>query len=402
MLLPYLLTGTAITAAVATPFFMKWLAAGNVLFTEVHEGTVKTILRSGSFDHMVMSLKGYRLNDPRGPGYDSSKPAWEVLPVPAGKEKDFDRRGFLTRWLGLFYVGLPPFRTVHSYRFAWSELRQDEKTGEQKVWPRNERTDFIYAVSFPYILILVEAETKDRLPVTVTFQVSLRVVNPYKALFDSENYFQSVAGAAINAARNYVGSKEYSELVSEFKHMHDDSQDASALFAKPLRDLNDTCPGESKGLHELYGVIIERADPLQIDLAGDQKDEILRSTVKRYTADQEAYTIKVSGEATADAQLALKTAEAEGIRRVGTATGEAYTAKLDALAKHAGLAEVLIQAEAMTSPGEGTRIIWANNPFFRNSGMADILDGLGLKNLDQLKETLSHLAGNHEEAKENA
>ena len=381
---------------IGLPFFLKWLAEGNTLFTTVPEGTAKAAMKSKTLDHVVMSLKGSHLNKPGSSWYDESIPDWEV--VENVSEVSYEDRNFLSRWLGIYYVGIPPFRTVYTYRFAWNEMSKKED-GTKKVWSRDERTDFIYVVAFPYVFIVDEAETDDNLPVDVQIQATVRVVNPYKALFDTENWMEVVSGALIAATRNFVGSKDYADLVSESR-LPKGGTDTSGgdRLCTPVLKLNDTYPDGSPGLHGRYGVIIESVDILRVDIAGERKAEILDATVQRYTADQKAYTTSTLGKAEAEATLAKGTASAKvielegvakasAIENAGLAEAKALTARLAAWNGGGTLNALIAQMEAMGSQGPGKTVIWANNPFVQKfNGLAEALDTLGIKSLDELKE----------------
>jgi regulator of protease activity HflC (stomatin/prohibitin superfamily) len=270
-------------------------------------------------------------------------------------------------------------------------MTQDPKTGEKKVWPRKEWTDFIYVVSFPYIMTLVEAETLDNLPVTVMFQLRIRIVNPFKALFDTENWMDVVSGAAIGAARNFVGSKTYAELVSERKLGAKLAKDAADSFSTLLVELNEQLPGlpDGYGLHREYGAIVEGADVQSISLAGERAGEILEATVKAYTADQNAYATEKAGQADASARRAIGTADADVIRLKAVAEADGLTAKLAAWNNGGRLNALIVQMEAMKAEGAGTKVIWANNPFVQSmDGLAELLDKLGFTSIDDLKAAI--------------
>jgi regulator of protease activity HflC (stomatin/prohibitin superfamily) len=394
---------------IGLPFFLKWLAEGNILFTTVPEGTAKAVLKSKTLDHIVLSLKGSHLNKPGSLWYDPALPDWEVVKNVRGSKITYEDRNFLSRWLGIYYVGIPPFRTVYEYLFEWNEMRLGND-GSKEVWARKERTDFIYAVAFPYIFIVDEAETKDRLPVDVEIQATVRVVNPYKALFDTENWMEVVSGTLIAAARNFIGSEDYGDLVSEIRKTKSGDQDSCQLCTSVLK-LNDALENGTPGIHARYGVMIDMVDILRVDIAGARKAEILDATVQKYTADQKAYTTATLGKAEAEATLAKGTAEAEviskkgaaeasAIEKKGLAEAKALTARLASWNSGGTLNALIAQMEAMGSQGPGKTVIWANNPFVqRFSGLAEALDTLGIKSVDDLKDYFGK-AGDESEEKQ--
>src|SRR3989344_2741485 len=160
---PLLLLALPVIAvvAIALVLFLPWLAQESVLFTTVKEGTAKAIMRGGSFDRFVMSFEGYHLNVPSEPGYDSSEPDWQVLyhgrnntsgfgegaakgtPSADGlPDSFFDRRLWLLKTLGLYWVGWPWATSVYVYQFEWNETITDDD-GKEKVFPRSAATPFL-------------------------------------------------------------------------------------------------------------------------------------------------------------------------------------------------------------------------------------------------------------------
>lgn len=391
-----LIATTSVAAiAIASPFFANWLAEGNVLFTHVKEGTAKAVMVGGDFSHFVMALRGYHVNDPNTAWYDESVPDYEIVKNERGKK--YEGQGLLARKFGLRYVGIPPFYSIKKYHFDWTEPRGG------KPWERHEDTEVIYVTSFPYILKLPAAETADRIAVTVEFQVSVRVVNPYRALFDTENWLELVSGAIMGAARNYVGQRGYTELVSEYKAAKDAGTSPSVIspFSVPLRELSKVCADGTPGLHELYGVVIERGDIQSVEYAGDNP-QFLTAAEEAFIADQKRYATETNATAEANAKLTLAEAESKSIRMIaeakafeidaeGAATAKALAARLASWNNGGLLNAIVAQTEAMASPGPNKTVIWANNPLIgKINGLAEAFDSLGIKTLDQLKHYFSN------------
>lgn len=383
----------ALGAGIA-PFFMNWLADGDVLFTKVREGTAKAIMTGDTFHHFLLSHRGYHLNDPRwkkvddDDRYDNSLPAWEVIKNPnAELPEKYDDRGWLLRKLGLFWVGLPPFRSVYEYNFVWNEEKVDA-TGKPHLWNRENRTNFIYTSKFPYLVVIDSAENKDNLPLDGKYQLTLQINNPFSALFLTQNWLESVEAYSNRQARNFIGAHTYAELVSETK------QDGSGdqRFSTAIVELNETLPGQTDkkiGTKKQNGVTIISADLQQLEISGDQAGTIRDATLKAYTANQEAYATVAAGEAEGKAELARGTAKAKVIELTGTATGLAYKERLSALKDFGDLAPILLQTDAMSAEGPGRTIVWANNPFIASKpGLAEALEGLGIKTPEDLRNLM--------------
>lgn len=401
--LTVILSGSALLAGTSSlPFLMNWLADGDDLYTKVAEGTAKAVMRGKSLSRIIMSFQGHHLNDPSAPWYDESLPEWEVLKNDLGET--YESRGWLTKKLGIYSVGIPPFMSVYNYRFAWSEMELDVTTGKEEISTRKDFTDFIYVIPFPYVLVLAEAETRDNLPVDLQYQLVVKVTNPAKALFGTENWREVVTGAANSEARNFVGSKSYQQLVSE-THEPDEHGPAGPddRFAKMILALNNHLPDGGSGLRERYGVEVVAADVQRVDPAGDNKALIEEVTVRAYVAEQDkiatikagegkAGAILAEGNATAEVTERQARAEALAISLKGKAEADALVLELAAWNKGGTINAILAQTKAMAANGPGKTVIWANNPLMQqHNGLGGIFDALGLKTAEELEGYLNNL-----------
>lgn len=421
----YLLGGASLVAlgtAAASPFVINWLADGDSFFTKVSEGTAKAVMRGGtrgSFDHFVMAFEGHHFNVPGSDWFDRTIPAWEVLDNDPVDDKYFDLRDPLTKWLGVYYVGIPPFRQLKEYRFRWSEAIKDLKTNKEVVWSRDASTDFIYVSDFPYMIVLDAAETKEGIPVDGTYQLVIRITNPYKALFATENWLEAVTASANRAARSYVGSRTYEELQSETNkeddELHEHPGDDSAPhdpddFSCPMTMLTDVIPEDrknadkwKKGLRGRYGVTIVAANlqTIAINTGSAELDgKVFESTILEFTSKKDADRITTLGKAEAEKIRVIGDAEAARIYAEGKAEADVITLKgkaearsiifrLYAWNKGGEMSKLIAQLDAMASPGPNKTVIWANNPFVSQyPGLAQALDALGIKDVEALKEIL--------------
>lgn len=373
-----LLYGVSVTAiAVATPFVLNHFADDDILFTKVEEGTAKAIMRGKTLASIVMSNGSTYLNDPRMPWFIDSIPEWEVLPQDKWKAEiaaspyvgNCESRGLLAKSMGLYPVGLPPFMAVHKYDFEWSE----GGTGNAPLRNRNEETDFIYVVEFPYTVTLQGAENKDGIPIDVRFQLSLQIVNPAKALF-TENWLDVAIAAALRSARSYVGSKTFDQLKSE---NNPEDVGTGDLFSLPIKDLSNLLPDDespvgktdkrkaelkkTNGLSGRIGAIVISANIQTLEISGEVGDEVRRATTALYTAEQVASAAAAKAKGEAKATLITAEAKAQSIRIIGEAEAAAITARLNAYsATEKGM--LLAQFDAMSKETQGKVYVWANNP----------------------------------------
>lgn len=344
----------SVAFVVAFYFFLQWIAQENILFTTVKEGTVKTIMRGDSFERFVMAFESYHLNDPSKPWFQDDFPLWDVVyhgpGNPYGFQEEgltdafYDDRPLLLKQLGLYYVGLPWKNKVYVYAFEWNE-----PIGKSDIVHRSESTDFIFVADFTYAIQTSAAETKDRLPVDLLTLVTVAIRNPYRALFSGEDWMQRITAAINRHARNFVGLKEYQELISA----EDETE-----YSKPIIELTERLPDDipdrpPHGLKGRYGAEVRTADLQTVELAGAGKEEYQNATTRVYIAKQDAEAIKTKGQAEADV-ITLK----------GEAEAQALQTRLTTIKDHGETGIRLAQLDAMRdAAANGKTVIWANNPF---------------------------------------
>ena len=343
--------------ALATPFFLQWIARENIFFTTVREGTVKAIMRGKSFERFIMSFEGHHLNDPdpKKNWFNAGAPQWEIIRHEDKKDDQYDDRPRWMKHLGLYWVGWPWAHNVYVYAFEWNETYTGQ-SGKEEVLPRAEATDFIYAADFTYAIVTNGAETSDRLQTDELTLVTVAVRNPYRALFSGEDWMRRVTAAINRHVRTYVGEKQFQELIS--------TKDLTG-FSKPIIELTEKLPDDgtgspTKGLHGRYGVVIRTADLQTIELSGDSKKQHEEATTAEYVARQKATTVRLDADARGYA-----------IETIGKKEAEALEARLKVIKDHgeAGITLAGYDAIQESSKGPGNTIVWANNPLGALAGM---------------------------------
>ena len=379
---------------VALPFFLQWLAQQGILVTFVQEGTLKIVLSGDSFHHILMSYKGHHLNDPHKPWYDAQIPAWEILPHAAGEDAAYDRRPWLARVLGIYWVGLPPFRKIRTYHFDWTELAIDRVSGKEILRTRSEMTDFAFASDFPYVQVIAAAETGGKprpasgdgesnleggnLKVDAIFVTTVAITNAYKAFYGTEDWMKRLNGAVIGTGRSFIGRKSYEQLRSETDEEHTGDDNMPDAILRQAEKLADIC-----------GVTVKECDVQSIELVGASK-ELQDATTQIYVAQQTSRAAIIEGTGKAEALRLQGEAEAQVIRMKGEAHAQSLKDRLAALREQGALGELMLQTDAMASDGPGKTVIWANNPFVQSvPGLSAALEAAGIKTPEQLQALVS-------------
>lgn len=363
----YLLVALVIILPASAFIVFPWLAEENILFTTVKEGTIKAVMNGKSVHHFLMSFAGYHLNDPSKDWYDPNPEIgdWTVVSHAGKDDSAYDDRSWISKYLGLYWVGWSWRASVFVYRFEWNETETDIVSGKEKVRSRSELTDFIFVSDFTYAVVTDAAETKEGLPTDELTLVTIAIRNPYRALFSGEDWMRRITAAINRHVRDFVGNEEYSHLISTKIDKGD--------FSKAIIELNDKLPDDKdgKGLTSRYGVVIRMADLQTIELSGEAKKEHQEASTAKYTADRKAEAVVVAAEAEAKSIKMKGGAEADVIEVIGGKEALALRARLEVIKEHGDVGITLAGYDAIqaASKNPGSQIIWANNPLGALAGL---------------------------------
>ncbi len=344
-------------AYIATPFLLSTSANSNLLYTKVPEGKGKIIAKGKSFHRAILSFRGYHLNERGKPHFDENEPEWEVLPNKPGK--NYETRPQYTRSFGLFWVGIPGMREVYKYDFVWNEYRTNLEGGRD-VWHREEETEVFVANDFSYVMVIEDAKTRDMLPVRAEFVIIVRITNPYKALFESNDWRTQLESYVDRIGRNFIGTFTYDQLRSETDEGKNCEKEN---FSIPIQKLTLCLPEEEecgldekdrRGLKGHIGVTIKAANLESIVLSGAAAAENERLSLAAYTADRNAETVRTGANAAAYDTVVRAGATALETRMKARAEAVAITARLRAMETNQPLSEKILVTEAM---GQGTTFV---------------------------------------------
>jgi len=268
-------------------FLIIWfkLAPRNYFFTFVDEGSAKIIVKGGEVSKILIQYKGHTLDE-----------NYNVIP---GKEYHL--------FGGLRYYGFWPINNVYIYAFQWSGVREN---GEIVNHPK-EIMDYILLKDDIYWTKVENAEDKELVPLDIEVILTIRVVNPYKALFKIQNWLEATINQIKPVIRQIITEKSYEEWIAEKKYLGE-------TILKEGKDIIDSVK-DNYGV-EILKIQIKDIDPVPVDtLTG-----IRAATIKRYLAKKEKERIEIGAEA-----------EAERIRTIYNAIeeGKEYIRTLEALEK---------------------------------------------------------------------
>jgi len=185
--------------------YWGWLVSiGLFLITVVEclapkEGTAKVVVRGGEVVDILIQWKGHTLDED-----------WNVIKEDESHKEPPHPLGGLR-----FYTCIWPIETIYRYNFRWKDVQLIQ--GEERPEFHEEILDYILVKPTVYSTTIKEAETKapERYPLDIHFLVTIRVVNPYKALFVAPpNWLEKIL-ARLNALfRGWIGLYTLDELLS--------------------------------------------------------------------------------------------------------------------------------------------------------------------------------------------
>jgi len=276
-----LVVGSLIVVAgiAARARIIRWLAKNNNGFTIVEEGRAKIVVVGGAFSRVLMQRTGYMID-------------WDGDIVTGGQP--------IGEFGGIQRFGIP-FLTPN--RLIYSFPTKRETGGEQRFTTQLSVVDDVYIIS------VERAPDQNLIRVKMRLGVTIRIVNPKKALFDVVDWLEVVTTRVQGETRDVVTQHKYEDWV-------EGGEDIGQVISAFLNDR-----GTIQDLKNLYGVEIINLEVLEL-MVEDQTyaDSILQrvnaviiAEAAKTKADGEAVVVDIKAQAEAKA---LKTV-AEEIKAQG-------------------------------------------------------------------------------------
>lgn len=213
----YFLAGLGILALAFFPLAWYWLAPTNRWFTFVKEGTAKIVVKGDAFKKVLIQWEGYTLDEHQNV---VSKDKW----IKDGEEVEEGTEGakkYNEPWHpfgGFRYYGFHPIKDIYTYKFKWSGVTEDGKV----VSHPPELLDYILLKDDVYWAKIEKSEDVNTLPLDIGIVLTIRVVNPLKALFEVQSWLETVINRTKPAVRDTVTQAEYATWIKKPEAMGDE------------------------------------------------------------------------------------------------------------------------------------------------------------------------------------
>jgi hypothetical protein len=258
------------------------LAKHDLFWTFVEEATAKAIMKFNASPKIIMQYENCEL-DNNGDVVlrDSKKPKRKSL------------------FGGLKWVGIPGIYSVYAYRFTWATVKPQEKE-EKQIERRGETIKHIFVKDYVYLAEIKGAETASLVPLDVSFLVTTRVINPYKALFRVHDWVNVIVSRIEAYFRQFVSGIEYEDLIAQSQQMG--GQIMAALGKTGMLEFDEELPdGTTK--HRLgkfledYGIKVKNIEMRDIDPVGENKKIIMEAATRKWVADRDLLQISILADA---------------------------------------------------------------------------------------------------------
>ena len=256
-----------------------YFAPRNLFFTGVKEGTAKMVMvgtkEDPRFVRAIMNYRNHCFNE-----------EWDVIDIEKDgysecSSSDIRSSGSILEsvFKGLYFIGFPGVNWIYEYDFKWiSKTAEGAKLKKKTI-------DYIYLKDDIYLTKLEKAEVgKSMVPVDIELLLTIRITNPYKALFGVEEWLEFAINKLGVPIRGYVSNKDTPfDLIKE----KSDGDSLGRMFLKKAKE-----SGTLKDLRNV-GIEVLSIETSDIDL-GEDWQKIASSA---WVAEKEAEARVKKGEA---------------------------------------------------------------------------------------------------------
>lgn len=185
-----------------------WWAPNDLYFTIIPEGYGVIVIRAGQFSKVLINWKNHILALQKSDEHDVGDVIEGVSP-----------KRFLG---GLTGYGFWPLDNIHLYKFGWIGMEHDGTIRE------HEKRSLSNVLLMDDIYVARSEQIKDRdgLECNVNTALTMRVVNPYKALFCVQNWLEMIMIRVKASVRDALTQDVYNEWLAKKEDLSARIQDA--------------------------------------------------------------------------------------------------------------------------------------------------------------------------------
>lgn len=246
--------------------YFQW-APNNMFFTFVSEGRAKIVVRADEVTKILIQWKNHVVAMSQSGDTD----VWDVI-----EGQTSNRRFGGLRWYGWW-----PLDDIFVYNFSWTNVTQN---GEVRAHDR-ERLDHVLLKDDVYLAVLLKAEDKELLPLDIKLILTIKIVNPYKAVFVVQDWLETVINRITQEVRNIVTQDTYKGWIATNK----DLADRIIVHDKIRSFLDKECKNR-------YGVEVRAIEVMEIDPGEEYRKDTLAEYLAQRGAERKIIEAKAEKE----------------------------------------------------------------------------------------------------------
>ena len=301
---------------ILSPFIVRKMAELEWFFATTAEGQARPVIWNKKFRKFIMNYAGHifqgeLFKDHRNASFrfdPQEAEYWELIHASQWPRKNKTVIEKLLRLFeGVYLIGVPPFAEIQRYRMTWIEWGYPKKSDgtvstTKAPISHDEPISHVLVQSDVYFVKVLSAETKEGIPVDVSFLLTISITNPYKALYRVQHWLEAVTNQTEGTTRVYIGTQNIRELFAP-----PEGDPSTALPVGTIGALSETSSEElAKALHsrlenfkERFGVNVELVQIQSIEPAGDAAAKYRELLTRKYEAEQEAERVRIAADAEA-------------------------------------------------------------------------------------------------------
>ncbi len=246
-----------------------------ILWVTPKEGEAVAIMRNKKFHKMVLRYTGHCFTETISEEATDNLEMYNIVQDEApGIISLFISLVFPIR--GVSWVGIPPFFSIHRYKFEWTDDRFEKRAPEEIEW--------ILVQKYVYGIILDKIELEGGIPYTIKLLITLQITNPAKALFRVKRWLDATMERISGWSRDEFSSLSINDFVAPEgdREMADYAAHAGPRLERALQRIMESAKTQ---LTPEFGVSVSIVQVVEIDPANEDLRSII---IQREVAKQKA------------------------------------------------------------------------------------------------------------------
>jgi len=314
-------------------FGMYALATKDIFWTQLETGNIKYIFRGDKLHKIIADVRNKKMDDTMGHKLETG----------------VEHRSWLNNKTGLYWIGWPPFASVHKFKIR-KRKEVEITTGKPPAgWIEDFGEVIVSSLreTFTLPFVLTEVELNDQQNVSMLVVAKFDVVDAYIPVIELKGGFFANTSSTLSAAVTDIAKEltmdgfvaapkgeKVGILSVEFENKI--APDETVTISKFNKRLE-----EQVGLH-LVGVAISEWDP---------SDKAIRDAMsKKFLAEKEQAAAVIKAETYAKEVAIKTTADVGRVVALGEADGKRVLSTVNALGGNVTVAGKLLEMEAAAGP----------------------------------------------------